>query len=124
MGVLFVTLRQQIKSSQEYNKEVSQALEVILKNGLRSLTRGLEEWNLEDRIILYRSQVYVPRNDTLRCKIVKHYHDHVATGHPGRWKTYCYRWTPIFLSFYFASGTYQSCDTYLPCDHVCDPLSK
>ena len=48
------SLRQQIKSSQEYDKEVSQALEVILKNGPRSLTRGLEEWNLEDGIILYR----------------------------------------------------------------------
>jgi hypothetical protein len=82
------TLRQQIKSSQEYDKEVSQALETILKNGPRSLTKGLEEWNLEDGIILYRGQVYVPKDDTLRREIVKRYHNHIATGHPGRWKTY------------------------------------
>ena len=82
------SLCQQIKSSQEYDKEVSQALEVILKNGPCSLTKGLEEWNLEDGIILYRGQIYVPRNDRLRREIVKRYHDHVATGHPGRWKTY------------------------------------
>jgi len=82
------TLRQRIKSTQEYDKDVSIALETILKNGPRSLTRGLEEWNLEDGIILYRGQVYVPKDDILRRDIVKRYHDHVATGHPGRWKTY------------------------------------
>ena len=82
------TLRQRIKSTQEYDKEVSQALESILKNGPRSLTKGLEDWNLEDGIILYRGQVYVPKEESLRRDIVKRYHDHVATGHPGRWKTY------------------------------------
>ena len=55
-ALLFVlgdtTLFQQIKSSQEYDKEVSQALEVIFKNGLQSLTNESEEWNLDDGIIL------------------------------------------------------------------------
>ena len=78
------SLCQQIKSSQEYNREVSQALEIILKNGPHSLTKGLEEWNLEDGIILYHGQVYVPRNDTLQHEIVKHYHDHITIGHPGQ----------------------------------------
>ena len=81
-------IRQRIKSSQEYDKEVSQAVESILKNGPRSITKGLEEWNLEDGIILYRGQVYVPKDEALRRDIVKQYHDHIAIGHPGRWKTY------------------------------------
>ena len=81
------SLRQQIKSSHEYDKEVSQALEVILKNGPHSLTKGLEEWNLEDGIILYHGQIYVPRDDTLWCNIVKRNHDHISTGHQGWWKT-------------------------------------
>ena len=82
------SLRQRIKAVQEYDKEVSQALESILKNGPRSLTKGLEEWNLEDGIILYHGQVYIPKDDSLRRDVVKQYHDHIATGHPGRWKTY------------------------------------
>src|SRR4029077_10346829 len=82
------TLRQRIKSSQEYDKDVSIAIEAILKNGPRSLVKGLEEWNLEDGIILFRGQIYVPKDDNLRRDIVKKYHDHIATGHPGRWKTY------------------------------------
>ena len=60
------SLHQQIKSSQEYDREVSQALEVILKNGPRSLTKGLEEWNLEEGIILYCGQVYVSKDDALQ----------------------------------------------------------
>jgi len=82
------TLRQRIKATQEYDKDVSVALESILKNGPRSLTKGLEDWNLEDGIILYRGQVYIPKNESLRRDIVKKYHDHIAVGHPGRWKTY------------------------------------
>src|SRR5579859_7215457 len=82
------TLRQRIKSTQEYDKEVSIALESILRNGPCSITKGLEDWNLEDGIILYRGQVYIPKDENLRRDIVKQYHDHVATGHPGRLKTY------------------------------------
>ena len=47
------SLRQRIKNAQTYDSEVSLALEAILKNGPRSLTKGLEDWNLEDRIILH-----------------------------------------------------------------------
>jgi hypothetical protein len=82
------TLRQRIKSSQEYDKDVSIAIEAILKNGPRSLAKGLEDWNLEDGILFFRGQVYIPKDDSLRKDIVKRYHDHIAIGHPGRWKTY------------------------------------
>jgi len=59
------TLCQRIKATQEYDKDVSMALESILKNGPRSLMKGLKDWNLEDGIILYRGQVYVPKNESL-----------------------------------------------------------
>jgi transposase InsO family protein len=82
------TIRQRIKTAQSYDTEVSRALETILKSGPRTLTKGLEDWNLEDGIILHRGHVYVPKDDSLRRDLVKLYHDHPATGHPGRWKTY------------------------------------
>src|SRR6266702_2059039 len=70
------TLHQGIKATQEYDKDVSMALESILKNGPRSLTKGLKDRNLENGIILYRGQVYVPKNESLRRDIVKKYHNH------------------------------------------------
>ena len=82
------TLRECIKATQTYDTEVSKALESILKNGPRSVSKGLEDWNLEDGLILYRGQIYIPKDLTLRQDIVKQYHEHLATGHPGRWKTY------------------------------------
>jgi hypothetical protein len=63
------SLHQQIKSTQEYDKDVSMAIETILKNGPRSLAKGLEEWNLEDGIILHKGQVYIPKNEELRRDI-------------------------------------------------------
>ena len=81
-------LRQRIKNAQSYDPEVSQALETILKNGDPSLTKGLQDWNLEDGIILHRGHIYVPKDADLRRDIVKRYHNHPAIGHPGRWKTY------------------------------------
>ena len=81
-------LRQRIKNAQSYDPEVSQALETILKNGDSSITKGLQDWNLEDGIILHRGHIYVPKDADLRRDIVKRYHNHPAIGHPGRWKTY------------------------------------
>ena len=83
-----VSLRERLKKAQTYDTEVSQALASIVKNGPQSVTKGLEDWNLEDGIILFCGHVYVPKDIPLRKDIVKSYHDHIATGHPGRWKTY------------------------------------
>jgi transposase InsO family protein len=82
------TLQERIKSVQDYDTEVTKALESVLKNGPRSISKGLEDWNLEDGIILYRGHVYVPNDAKLQQDIVKSYHKHITTGHPGRWKTY------------------------------------
>ena len=81
-------LREHIKVAQDYDMEVTKALEFILKNGPRSIAKGLEDWNLEDGILLYKGQVYIPKNLDLCCDIVKTYHEYIATGHPGRWNTY------------------------------------
>ena len=82
------TLQQRIQETQTYDKEVSEALETLLKSGPRSLTKGLEEWNLEDGVILFRGQVYIPKDEELQREIVNKYHSHIAIGHLGRWKTY------------------------------------
>ena len=82
------SLRSRLKHAQTYDLEVSQAMETIFKNGPRSVLRGVKDWNLENGLILYRGHVYVPKDDQLRRNIVSQYHDTLATGHPGRWKTY------------------------------------
>ena len=82
------SLWQWIKNAQTYDTEVSHTLESILCNGPRSLTKGLEDWNLKDGIVLHCGHIYIPKDNNLRHDIVKQYYDHPAIGHPGRWKTY------------------------------------
>lgn len=80
-------LHQKIKDCPGRDNKVAAALDTILKSGPRSLTKGVEEWNCEDGLILFRGKVYVPKNTELRREIVKTCHDALSTGHPGRWKT-------------------------------------
>ena len=81
-------LRSRIKNCSERDKEVVSALQTILSSGPRSLAKGLQEWNEEDGLILFRGKVYVPKDTALRRDIVKRYHDTPIPGHPGRFETY------------------------------------
>jgi len=56
--------------------------------GPRKLAQGIQEWNFEDGILLFRGKIYVPDNLELRKQITKAHHNVAAAGHPGRWKTY------------------------------------
>ena len=81
-------LRQEPKNITAKDKEVMEVMEVIKASGPRTLSKGLQKWNLEDDLIWHRGKIYVPPNDELKRKIVKMYHDSPVTRHPGRWKTY------------------------------------
>lgn len=80
-------LKEKIKKHKELDDIVLQSLETIKQSGPRSMRLGLQEWNLEDGLILFRGKVYVPRNQELRREIVKNHHDTIIMGHPGRDKT-------------------------------------
>ena len=57
------------------------------KLGPKTLSKGLEDWNTEEGLLLYKGRIYVPKDQQLRADIVKIHHDGPATGHPGRHKT-------------------------------------
>jgi len=80
------SLLRKIRQCNERDPEVVQALET-LKVGPVQLRKGLEEWNVEEGLILYRGLVYVPKDSEIRREILKLYHDTPAAGHPGRAKT-------------------------------------
>ena len=81
-------LRRRIRDCPTRDLDVARALDTIMKNGPRSLAKGLQEWNYEEGLILFRGKVYVPADRELRRDIVKRYHDSPMAGHPGRHKTY------------------------------------
>jgi hypothetical protein len=80
-------LKEQIIKCQELDDEVASAIHEIKSNGPRSLGKGLQEWNYEDGLILFRGKIYVPKNIGLRREVVRSCHDPIIMGHPGRFKT-------------------------------------
>jgi hypothetical protein len=79
-------LKQAIREAIETDRLTRQRLKDILLNGPHDITKGLQEWNLEDGLILYKGLVYVPNNKNLKRKVIQQYHDGIM-GHLGEWKT-------------------------------------
>jgi hypothetical protein len=63
-----------------------QKLKDILLNGPCDAAKGLQEWNLENGLILYKGLVYIPNNENLKCKVIQQYHNELM-GYLGEWKT-------------------------------------
>lgn len=80
-------LLQRIRECSEKDVEVAEALAKVQNLGPRLLKRGLEEWNTENGLLLFRGKVYVPKDLELRKELVRLHHDIPAVGHPGRYKT-------------------------------------
>ena len=81
-------LLQEMRRAEVYDEELVEAIEKIKGGAPRALRKGLEEWNTENGLILFRGKVYVPKDGELRRRVVELHHDSLPTGHPGRWKTY------------------------------------
>ena len=81
-------LLRDMRKAKAYDDELVEAIEKLKRHAPRMLQKGLEEWNTEDGLILFRGKVYVPKDNDLRRRIVELHHDSLAAGHPGRWKTY------------------------------------
>ena len=78
------TLLKQIRECQEQDGEVAEVIGLLKKLGPVKVKKGLEEWNFEDGLIIFRGKIYVPKDTNLRREIVKTHHDPLAIGHPGR----------------------------------------
>jgi len=92
--------------------------------GPRKLTQGLQEWNYEDQLLLFRGKIYVPKDTELRRKLVKEHHDATAAGHPGRWKTYellqrDYWWPGMSL---FVKKYVDGCSTCQSTKNITHPI--
>jgi hypothetical protein len=70
----------------DLKEAIEEGIKEILLSGPRHITKGLQEWNYENGLMLYKGLVYVPNKEALKRKIVQQFHDNLM-GHPGQWKT-------------------------------------
>jgi hypothetical protein len=81
-----IDLKEAIEEGIKEDRLTGDKLKEILLSGPRHITKGLQEWNYENGLMLYKGLVYVPNKETLKRKIVQQFHDNLM-GHPGQWKT-------------------------------------
>jgi len=79
-------LKAAIQEAIQSDRLAGQLLKEILLSGPRSITKGLQEWNYKNGLILHKGLVYVPKDDNLKRRVVQQFHDNIM-GHPGKWKT-------------------------------------
>ena len=69
-------LKAEIQLALESNKVTGQQIKELLLSGPWSTTKGLQDWNYEEGLLLYKGLVYIPRiSQNLQCKIMQQYHD-------------------------------------------------
>jgi hypothetical protein len=65
----------------DLGKEITHALRTKAN---RHPKVALSEYDYKDGLLLVNGLLYVPADEELQAKTLRHYHDHPAAGHPGR----------------------------------------
>ncbi|EEB89023.1 hypothetical protein MPER_12935 [Moniliophthora perniciosa FA553] len=71
-------------TSDDFHKET---IESLLEKGVSPIKSALEDWKIEDNILLYKGKCYVPNDEKLRREVTKRIHESIHAGHPGRYNT-------------------------------------
>ena len=79
-----VDILDRIRKSEAKDDKVIKAVEEMKWAGVKVLRD--EEWRESDRLMLKKEKVYIPKDEKLRAKVIRLYHDTPVGGHEGQWK--------------------------------------
>ncbi len=85
--VIDMDLRKQVALASAKDTVIEEALEALKGKGPFPMKLALEDWKLDEGIIMFKGKCYVPPDQDLRRKIVQQHHDNTVMGHLGRQKT-------------------------------------
>ena len=90
VNLLDMELQDRILGACNVDHNILEALDQLLNSNISDLSKDLDNWKVEKtgNTIFYQGQNYVPKDFELQKDIVKMYHDHKTTGHPGELETY------------------------------------
>jgi len=66
--------------------KVTKDYKLLLKSGPREFEKSLQDWNYENRLLLYKGKIYIPHSieDTLWQQIIQMHYNLLSTRHPGQ----------------------------------------
>ena len=79
---LEVNIVKKIKKARSKDKEVVKVVEQMKKTKVKMLRNS--KWQIKEDLVLKEEKVYVPKNKSLRAKIIQLHHDAPVTGHEER----------------------------------------
>jgi hypothetical protein len=65
-----IDLKEAIEEGIKEDHLTRDKLKEILLSGPRHITKGLQEWNYKNGLMLYKGLIYVPNNEALKQKVV------------------------------------------------------
>jgi len=71
-----------IKKARDKDEKVIKMVEEMKKAGVKMLRD--EEWQIEERLVLKKGKVYVPKDEKLRVEIIQLHHDTPIAEHGGQ----------------------------------------
>ena len=81
-----------IANANELDADMANVLQTLLGNGPTILRNDLSDWTIEEfngkQILFYKGKNYIPKDITLQRDLIRTFHDHETTGHPGELETY------------------------------------
>ena len=92
INLIDTDLQERISKAEDLDKDASDAIQLLLETGPTTVQKELADWTIEDfkgrNILFYKGKNYIPKDTELRRYIVKLFHDHQTSGHPGELETY------------------------------------
>jgi len=73
-----------IESAATSDEFVKNMDKVLSMKGVPPIKSNLSDWKIEDGILFYQDQCYIPDNPKVRKMIVQQIHDSPMMGHPGQ----------------------------------------
>jgi len=85
-------LLRKIATTADLDKEVTDALQILLQKGPTALKNDLADWDIkfmdEKPIFFWKDKQYILRNMELHWEVVRRFHDLPSGGHPGELETF------------------------------------
>ena len=117
INLIDMELQNRIANCNDLDKDATDALGLLLKQGPTAVRHNLDDWTLEkvgdQNVLFFRGKNYIPQDINLRRDIAKMFHDHETAGHPGELETFNsiqqHYWWPGLRTF--VKNYVQGCGT-------------
>ena len=83
INIIDLAIANKVAKSSEKDPIILKTLEAMDKDLLTQFRSRLSDWSYDTRILSYQGRIYIPDQDNLQLDLVKKFHDHQTTGHPG-----------------------------------------